>query len=224
MIFIKDIVKSYGAQLLFNKASFQVNKGEKIGIVGRNGYGKTTLFRLILGTDNIDEGEINIPENYSIGTLDQQLNFTEKNILDEVAKVLSEAEKYDTWKAEKLLSGLGFAAKDFTRPASDFSGGFQIRVKLAELLLSEPDLLLLDEPTNYLDIVSLRWLEKFLKTWKGELLCVSHDQTFLENISTHTIAIHRQKLKRIKGSPKKCYQQIKKEEELYERTRKNDEK
>ncbi len=224
MIFIKDIVKSYGAQLLFDKASFQVNKGEKIGIVGRNGYGKTTLFRLILGTDIIDEGEINIPDNYRLGTLDQQLNFTEKNILNEVSKVLPENEKYDIWKAEKLLSGLGFSEKDFTRPHTDFSGGFQIRVKLAELLLSKPDMLLLDEPTNYLDIVSLRWLEKFLKSWKGEVLCISHDQTFLKNISTHSIAIWRQKLKKIKGSPKKCYAQIKKEEELYERTRKNDEK
>ncbi len=224
MIFIKDVVKSYGAQLLFDKASFQVNKGEKIGIVGRNGYGKTTLFRLILGSDTIDEGEISIPENYKLGTLDQQLTFTEKNILEEVTKVLPENEKYDIWKAEKLLSGLGFSEKDFSRPYTDFSGGFQIRVKLAELLLSKPDMLLLDEPTNYLDIVSLRWLEKFLKTWKGEVLCISHDQTFLKNISSHSIVIWRQKFKKIKGSPQKCYAQIKKEEELYERTRKNDEK
>lgn len=224
MIFVKDIVKSYGAQLLFDKASFQLNKGERLGIVGRNGYGKTTLFRLILNQDIIDDGEINIPDNYTIGSLDQQLTFTEKDILSEVAKVLPEAEKYDIWKAEKLLSGLGFSPKDFTRPPSDFSGGFQIRVKLAELLLSEPDLLLLDEPTNYLDIVSLRWLEKFLKGWKSEMICVSHDQTFLENICTHSIAIHRKKLKKIKGSPKKCYAQIKKEEELYGRTLKNEEK
>lgn len=224
MIVLKNVTKSYGAQILFDRASFQVNKAEKIGIVGRNGYGKTTLFRLILGTDTADDGDITIPDHYHLGALDQHLEFTKKTIVDQVASSLPPAEKHDIWKAEKLLSGLGFSAKDFEKSPSEFSGGFQIRVKLAELLLSSPDLLLLDEPTNYLDITSLRWLENFLRSWKGELLCVSHDQTFLENICTHTIAIHRKKLKKIKGSPKKCYAQIKQEEEIYERTRNNEAK
>lgn len=224
MIFGKGITKSFGAQILFQNADFQVNSKERIGIVGRNGCGKSTLFQLILKSPPPDEGEISYSDNYRIEALDQHLNFTKDSILEEVVQVLPKGQQYDHWKGEKLLSGLGFATDDFKRSPSAFSGGFQIRIKLAQLLLSEPDCLLLDEPTNYLDITSIRWLESFLKDWKGELLCISHDQTFLENISTHTIAIHRQQFKKIKGSPAKCYAQIAQEEDVHERTRINEEK
>ena len=224
MIFGKGITKSFGAQVLFENADFQVNPKERVGVVGRNGCGKSTLFQLILRTATPDEGEIAFPEHYRIGTLDQHLKFSKSNIREEVAQVLPVAQQHDHWKAEKLLFGLGFSKDDLEKEAALFSGGFQIRIKLAQLLLSEPDCLLLDEPTNYLDIVSIRWLESFLRQWKGEVLCVSHDQTFLENIVTHSIAIHRQKFKKIKGSPAKCYEQIALEEEVYEKTRQNDEK
>ena len=224
MIFCKNLTKTFGAQTLFKNADFQLNSGEKVGIVGRNGYGKSTLFHMILKKDAPDEGEISYPDNYHIGSMDQHIQFSKKNIVDEVTQVLTGDQIHDTWKAEKLLSGLGFSNSDFTKSPNAFSGGFQTRIKLAQLLLSEPDLLLLDEPTNYLDIVSIRWLEFFLKQWKGELLCISHDQTFLENITNFTAIIHRQKFKKVKGPPAKCYDQIKKEEQIHEKTRLNDKK
>lgn len=224
MLFAKNLTKSFGAQVLLENADFQLNRGEKIGIVGRNGYGKSTLFRLILGNDEPDEGEISYPEDYRIGALDQHLSFDHETVRAEVAQVLPEHHQYDVWKAEKILSGLGFSPEDFEKNPRIFSGGFQIRIKLAQLLLSAPDLLLLDEPTNYLDILSIRWLENFLKNWKGEILCVSHDQTFLKNVMTHTVAIHRKNLKKIKGDPQKVYDQIAYEEDIHEKTRKNDAK
>lgn len=224
MLFCKNLTKSFGAQLLFNRADFQLNKGERIGVVGRNGCGKSTLFRLILDTDSLDDGEIAFPDNYKIGGLDQHLSFNQDTILEQVAQSLPRHETHERWRAEKLLSGLGFSTEDFSRHPDEFSGGFQIRIKLAELLLSEPDLLLLDEPTNYLDILTIRWLERFLRTWKNELICISHDQSFLENITTHTLAVHRTKFKKVKGPPAKLYNQIKREEELHERTRQNQSK
>ncbi len=224
MLFCKNLTKSFGSQTLFSEADFQLNSGERVGIVGRNGSGKSTLFRLILGEDSVDEGTISFPDTYTIGGLDQHLKFEKPTIVEEVSQSLSKSQEHEIWKAEKLLSGLGFAPTDFNKPASDFSGGFQIRVKLAQLLLSEPNCLLLDEPTNYLDIVTIRWLERFFKSWSGELICISHDQAFLERICTHTMAVHRQKFKKVKGTPKKCFTQIAQEEALHERTRLNDEK
>ncbi len=224
MLFGKNINKSFGTQVLFENADFQLNKGEKIAVIGRNGYGKSTLFRIILEAKNSDDGTIAYPEHYKIGSLDQHLSFSEKNIVEEVIVGQPEEKKYEAWKAEKLLSGLGFTSKDFKRKAEEFSGGFQIRIKLAQLLFSEPDLLLLDEPTNYLDITSLRWLENFLKLWRSEVMCVSHDQSFLENICTHTIGVHRKRLRKIKGSPQKLFNHIAKEETIHEKTRVNDQK
>ncbi len=224
MLFCKNITKSFGSQTLFDSANFQLNCGERLGMVGRNGSGKSTLFRLILGEDSLDDGVISFPEHYRIGALDQHLNFTKDTIRDEVAQSLPTEQTHDAWKAEKMLSGLGFSPQDFGRSPHEFSGGFQIRVKLAQLLLSEPNLLLLDEPTNHLDILGIRWLERFLRSWKNELICISHDQGFLERISTHTLAVHRKKFKKMKGVPSQCYTQIKKEESLHERTRTNQEK
>lgn len=222
MIFGKNITKSFGTQMLFENADFQANSRERIGIVGRNGYGKSTLFQLILGTAVLDDGEIAYPDRYHIGTLDQHLSFTKPTILEEVAQVLPPSQKHDHWKAEKILSGLGFSSEAFSQSAATFSGGYQMRIKLSQLLISEPDCLLLDEPTNHLDIVSIRWLESFLRQWSGEVLCISHDQAFLEHISTHTIAIHRRKFKKIKGPPAKCYEQISQEEDIYNKSLHNE--
>ncbi len=224
MIRVTQVTKFFGSQLLFDDITFQIHPGEKLGLVGRNGHGKTTLLRMLLGEVLPDEGEISMPEGHRIGVLDQHLELHEKTVLKSAATGLRPEEKNDVWKAEKLLSGLGFSGTDFDRPPSEFSGGFQMRIALVKLLLSEPDLLLLDEPTNYLDITSLRWLEKFLKEWKGEFVLITHDRTFLDAVCTHTLAIHRAGIKKIRGGCDTMFKQISLEEEVHERTRKNAEK
>ncbi len=219
MLFCTNITKSFGPHKLFSEASFQLNRKERVGIIGRNGCGKSTLFRLILGEDNPDDGQITYPEHYRIGKLEQHLKFSRDSVLEEVAQILPPNEEHNRWKAEKILYGLGFNKENFRENPAKFSGGFQIRIKLAQLLLSEPDLLLLDEPTNYLDILAIRWLESFLKKWSGEVLCISHDHEFLARAMTHNMIIHRQKFKKIRGNPAKIYEQIALEEDIHEKTR-----
>jgi len=110
------------------------------------------------------------------------------------------------------------------RHPDEFSGGFQVRLNLAKVLVSEPDLLLLDEPTNYLDITSIRWVERFLVNWPHELMLITHDRSFMDKVVTHTVSIHRGKARKIAGDTGKLYEQIAQEEEIYEKTRINDER
>ncbi|HPD77785.1 MAG TPA: ATP-binding cassette domain-containing protein, partial [Spirochaetota bacterium] len=224
MIIVNNLSKSFGKQEIFDDISFNVNPGEKIGLVGRNGHGKTTLLRMIIGEEHPDSGEIIIPKNYSIGHVKQHLDFTKNSVIAEACLGLKENESDARWKAEKILAGLGFSQADMEKDPWSFSGGFQVRLNLAKVLVSEPDMLLLDEPTNYLDIISIRWLENFLRQWKGELIIVTHDRSFMNRVITHTIGIHRQKVRKIEGTTDKLYEQILKEEEIYEKTRINDEK
>jgi ATP-binding cassette subfamily F protein 3 len=224
MVTISELKKSYGPQVLFDSVGFQLNRGEKAGVVGRNGHGKTTLFRLILGFEKPDHGSIEIPKNYSIGHMEQELQFERENIVEEVCMGLRAEEKHETWLAEKILMGLGFSEEDFRRNASEFSGGYQVRVQLARTLIAKPDLLLLDEPTNYLDIVAIRWLEGYLRSWPGELMLITHDRSFMDEVCTHIAGIHRWKLRKINGTTDAYYNAILKDEEIYEKTRINDEK
>ncbi|HON15304.1 MAG TPA: ATP-binding cassette domain-containing protein [Spirochaetota bacterium] len=224
MIIVNNLSKSFGKQEIFDDISFNVNPGEKIGLVGRNGHGKTTLLRMIIGEEHPDSGEIIIPKNYYIGHVKQHLDFTKNSVIAEACLGLKENESDARWKAEKILAGLGFSQADMEKDPWSFSGGFQVRLNLAKVLVSEPDMLLLDEPTNYLDIISIRWLENFLRQWKGELIIVTHDRSFMNRVITHTIGIHRQKVRKIEGTTDKLYEQILKEEEIYEKTRINDEK
>jgi ATP-binding cassette, subfamily F, member 3 len=224
MISIENLGKAYGKQTLFEGASFKLNQKEKVGLVGRNGHGKTTLLRIITGEDSPDEGSVTIPRNYRIGYVKQQLNFTEDTILKEGMKGLPETEKDHSWKVEKVLAGLGFQLSDMGRNPLEFSGGYQIRLNLAKVLVSETDLLLLDEPTNYLDITSIRWIEKFLLSWPRELILITHDRGFMDKVITHTMGIHRKKLRKFLGTTEKYYTQIAQDEEIYEKTRLNDER
>src|SRR5512137_2135714 len=203
MISVENLWKSYGHQGLFQGVSFKINPGERIGLVGRNGHGKTTLFRLILGEEEPDEGAITIPRNYRIGHVTQHLGFTEDTVLKECMKGLPETHKDHHWKVEKVLAGLGFTEHDMERHPLEFSGGFQVRLNLAKVLVSDPDLLLLDEPTNYLDITSIRWIERFLNAWPRELILITHDRTFMDRIVTHTMGIHRRKTRKIEGDTEK---------------------
>ena len=224
MIKINQLSKSYFARELFADVSFQMNAGERLGLVGRNGHGKTTLFRLILGQEEPDSGEITIPRNYRIGHLEQHLHFTRPTILEEAALGLPEEEPHSIYKAEAILFGLGFSQADLGKAPREFSGGFQIRINLAKLLLSEPNLLLLDEPTNYLDITSVRWVARFLSNFKGELILISHDRGFMDSVTTHTAIIHRQKVRKFEGGTAKAYAQIVLEDEIHEKTRANEER
>jgi ATP-binding cassette subfamily F protein 3 len=226
MLLVSGIAKSYGSQVLFEDVSFTVNPGERVGLVGRNGHGKSTLFKILLGLEEADQGSISVPQDYKTGYLSQHLVFTEKSILDEVclALPLLDGSWKETYKAEALLHGLGFHDEDFARAPSEFSGGYQIRLNLVKLLLSEPNLLLLDEPTNYLDIVSVRWLGRFLRDFAGEVLIITHDRAFMDSVTTHTVGIHRGKVRKVEGSTEKLYTLLAEEEEIYEKTRLGEEK
>lgn len=225
MLQASELSKAYGTQLLFENANFTINPGEKIGLVGRNGHGKSTLFRIILGEEQADQGNISISNGYRIGHLSQHLVFHEATVLREAASALPANEDgwEETYKAEAILSGLGFSEEEMQQSPTKLSGGYQIRLNLAKLLVSEPHLLLLDEPTNYLDIVSLRWLVRFLRSWEHELMLITHERGFMDSITTHTMAIHRYKIRKMKGPTAKLYEQIATEEEIHEKTRANQE-
>ncbi len=224
MITADNISKSFGGQVLFDQTGFKLNSRERLGLVGRNGHGKTTLFRMIAGEESPDEGSITVPKNYRIGFIRQHLAFSEDTVLKEGALGLPAAERAQTWRVEKILAGLGFSAADLQRHPLEFSGGYQVRLNLAKVLVAEPDLLLLDEPTNYLDITSIRWIEKFLQNWPHELLLITHDRGFMDRVVTHTLGIHRRKLRKIAGDTSKYYDQVAQDEEIYEKTRLNDER
>ena len=224
MIIVDNLSKSYGKQGLFDSISFKVNRKERVGVVGRNGHGKTTLFRMITGEDEPDAGTITKPRKYRIGYVEQWLKFTEPTVLAEGAKALPHDAHNEIWRVEKVLSGLGFDSADLEKRPSELSGGYQVRLNLAKVLVGDFQLLLLDEPSNYLDITSIRWLERFLASWPGELLLITHDRSFMDNVVTHVLGIHRRKVRKIEGNTGKYYEQIAAEEEIYEKTRINDER
>jgi ATP-binding cassette subfamily F protein 3 len=224
MIRVKQLSKYYGDHDLFYDVDININAKEKIGLIGRNGSGKSTFLKILLGEENHDEGHIEKSKNFTIQSLEQHMDFTEPTILAQVCQALPPTEFGQEWKAESILMGLGFTKNDFTRAPDEFSSGMQVRLRLAQALVSEADLLLLDEPTNYLDILSLRWLERFLSGWKGAFILVTHDQTFMEKVVSQTIGIHRGKMRKMRGGPSKLMDQIYKEEEVHERTRQKQEK
>ena len=215
-----------GARALYQNATIAIPDGQKVGLVGRNGTGKTTLFRLILGASTPDEGSININPKHKIGTVAQEAPAGPESLLETVlaadverSSLLLEAEiatdpnrisdihirladiKAETApaRAATILSGLGFAHTIHNRPCSEFSGGWRMRVALAATLFAEPDLLLLDEPTNHLDLEAVLWLENFLKRWRGTLLVISHERTLLNKSVDHIIHLENCNLTRYTG-------------------------
>ena len=219
MIQFDSVDLSFSGESLFEDVSFSLQKGERCGFVGRNGSGKSTLLKLIAGEMEADSGSISIPKDYRIGYLQQHIHFTQPTLLEEAALGLPIDERDLLYKAEKILFGLGFTEEDLEKDPGQFSGGYHLRLHLAKVLISEPDCLLLDEPTNYLDILSIRWLENFLEKWKGEFLLISHDREFMDRVSTHTMGIHRGKIRKIRGTTIDFFQQILQEEEVHEKTR-----
>lgn len=224
MIQVNNLSKGFAGQELFEGISFNVGAGERLGVVGRNGCGKSTLFRMILGQLEADSGEVAIPKNYRLGHLEQHIHFSCGSVLEEACLGLSEEEKFNHYKVEKILFGLGFSQEDMDRDPKLFSGGQQIRINLAKTLVADPHLLLLDEPTNYLDLPAIRWLVQFLKSFPGEILLITHDRGFMDQVTTHTLGMYRGKVKKVKGSTEKLYAQIAEEDEIHQKTIVNQQK
>lgn len=224
MLQVSSIEKHFGERVLFSKASLTISPGERVALFGRNGSGKSTLLKIIAGEETPDDGDISTPRGYKIGYLKQHLSFSKSTVLEEACSALAGDPVAEQYKAEIVLEGLGFSAPELELSPTALSGGFQIRINLAKLILSEPNMLLLDEPTNYLDIVSLRWLEGFLQSWPGEMIVISHDRYFCDQVSTHSALVYRSGLRKIEGNSQKLFERISADEELHERTRENREK
>ena len=219
MIQAEGLSLAYGSQVVLEDASFSIQRGERCGLIGRNGSGKSTLFRLIDGEEQPDKGTLVLPKGYQLGILQQHISFSKPTILEEAALGLREDEKDCLYKVEHILFGLGFSKEAMDSSPHMLSGGYQLRVQLAKVLAFEPDCLLLDEPTNYLDILSIRFLTSFLKDWKGEMVLISHDLEFLDNVTTHMMGIHRHKIHKIRGKSSDLFQMVAEEEERYEKSR-----
>lgn len=224
MLQISNLEKHFGERVLFSDATLTINSGERIALFGRNGSGKSTLLKMVAGEDTPDKGEVSTPRGYRIGYLKQHLSFSHPTVYEEACSALQGDPVSEGYKAQIVLNGLGFTDDELFISPTALSGGFQIRINLAKLILSEPNMLLLDEPTNYLDIVSMRWLERFLCTWEGEMIVISHDRCFCDEVSTHSALIYRSGIRKIQGNSEKLFTRISEDEELYERTRQNREK
>jgi ATP-binding cassette subfamily F protein 3 len=224
MIRAKDLSISFAGREIFSDGNFIINAHEKVGLIGRNGSGKSTFLKLILKQLEPDSGAVEIPRGYRIGHLEQHIHFTHETVLDEICSVLPPDREHEGWKGENILYGLGFTYDDLYKDPKKFSGGFQVKLNLAKLLLMEPQMLLLDEPTNYLDIHSIRWLKEFLQEWRGELILITHDRGFMDDVITHTLIIHRNSFKKLPGNTRGVREKIAAEEEIYEKTRVNEER
>lgn len=218
MLQVDNLCKSYSGVPLFTELSFCIQKGERCAFVGRNGSGKTTLLKILKGEETSDGGNVRCPKGYKLGFLEQHIQITEATVLEEALHGPIRKQPYEV---ESILFGLGFDDLMLDADPASLSGGYHLRLKLAKLLAEEPNCLLLDEPTNYLDIAGLRWLENYLKKWKGEIVCISHDRGFLDGIATHTMGLHRQEIRKYQGNTENYYQKILEEEEIYEKTRLN---
>lgn len=188
---ITNIHKKFGHQVIFDGASLVVSDEQKTGVMGRNGAGKSTLFRLILGQEELDSGSIKHLPGVCIGHLEQHAEFpTSETVIAYLMRVSGK----DEWQCAKLAGQFQLKRDLLTRVASTLSGGYRMRVKLAATLLEGPNLLLLDEPTNYLDLSTLLLLERFLRSYRGSVLVISHDREFLKRTCTSTLDVARGQL------------------------------
>ncbi|MBR4978173.1 MAG: ABC-F family ATP-binding cassette domain-containing protein [Bacteroidales bacterium] len=233
MISINSLTVAYGGFVLLNDINFHISENDKIGLVGKNGAGKSTILKLICGIQNPTNGKVAVPNDVKIGYLPQIMEhhrgrtvideamtafadmFAEEAELEKITVELAERTDYESQayqdliirmneindrlafsrsdnpqvQAERTLMGLGFKYEELSRPTETFSQGWNMRIELAKILLSKPDVLLLDEPTNHLDIESIEWLEGYLKDYRGSLVLISHDRKFLDNVTNRTVEI-----------------------------------
>ncbi|MYC27022.1 MAG: ATP-binding cassette domain-containing protein [Nitrospira sp. SB0662_bin_26] len=196
MIHIESLTKQYPTKTLFSEASAHLRPETRVGLVGRNGTGKTTLLRMIIGTDSPDDGTIRKRPWLRIGYLPQELDApTDLTVLQAAHR-----EQYPEHEAKRILSGLGFGEADWHRPLQTYSGGYRMRVALGHLLLTNPDVLLLDEPTNHLDKSTQAWFESFLLASKMTMLVISHDTKFLDRLTTHIWEIRHRQIVEYRGN------------------------
>lgn len=227
MLSIQDITYRIAGRTLLEKAMLSIERGQKLGLVGRNGTGKTTLFRLISGDIQPDDGDIQMQKGLRMGQVTQEAPSGSTSLIDTVlaadkerAQLLAEAEtttdpmriaevhtrladidaERAPARAARILAGLGFDEAAQQRPCSDYSGGWRMRVALAAVLFARPDFLLLDEPTNHLDLEAALWLEQYLKGWNGTLLVISHDRRFLNEVVDGIVHLSEFKLTRYAGN------------------------
>ncbi len=233
MISINNLTVAYGGFTLLNEINFHISESDKIGLVGKNGAGKSTILKLICGLQSPTSGKVAVPGGVKIGYLPQIMEhhrgrsvideamtafadmFALEDELERITLELSERQDYESEAyhdlivrmnevndrlaytrsdnpqvlAERTLLGLGFKYEELQRPTETFSQGWNMRIELAKILLSKPDVLLLDEPTNHLDIESIEWLEGYLKEYGGSLVLISHDRKFLDNVTNRTVEI-----------------------------------
>jgi ATP-binding cassette, subfamily F, member 3 len=229
LIQFRNLTLVRGTKVLVEEASFQLHPGHKVGLTGANGAGKSSLFALLRGELQPELGDLEIPSVWVVAHVAQEtpalampaLAFTldgdaelrqveadlkqaeaqhEGEKIAELHQRLSDIEGYSAKaRAASLLDGLGFSQMDLTRPVSDFSGGWRVRLNLARALMCRSDLLLLDEPTNHLDLDAVIWLEGWLKDYRGTLLLISHDRDFLDSVVNNILHIEQQRLTLYKG-------------------------
>ena len=226
MIQFENLSIRRGETHLFDKATFQIHPGQKVGLTGANGCGKSSVFAMLRNELVIDLGDVKIPDDWVMAHVAQEAPANERAAIDHVLdgdvewrdldekikdtdhprylKYHSRYEEVDGYsarsRAAQLLSGLGFKADDIDKPAKEFSGGWRVRLNVAKALMCRSDLLLLDEPTNHLDLDAVLWLERWLKNYSGTLILIAHDRDFLDQLTSHTLHIENQKARLYKGN------------------------
>jgi ATP-binding cassette subfamily F protein 3 len=240
LVSLQNISFYFGSRAILEDASWQIDTGQRIGLVGSNGTGKSTLLRLIMGVYKVDSGVINKPKDVTIGFFNQDLlSFStdssiltvgmqafekahalemelermvkelehkpdDAELLDKYSHMLHDFEVAGGYEMEhrtaEVLEGLGFTTADLQKPYNQFSGGWRMRVLLAKMMLQAPDLLMLDEPTNHLDLPSIEWLERYLQSYPGSVVIVSHDRYFLDRMVTKIVEVWQQDLHQYSGN------------------------
>lgn len=230
MLVFQSAALRRGTKILFQDATLTLHQGEKVGVIGHNGCGKSSLFKLLVNELETDDGTVHIPSDLRVVATkqsipeqdisilqfviegDEQLTYWQQQYNQAVAegnnelttKASSELDNLQAWSAEpqakQLLTGLGFATSDFDRQVNTFSGGWQMRLALARALMTPSDVLLLDEPTNHLDLDAILWLENWLKAYEGTLILISHDRIFLDSTIRRIMHFQNRRLKTYQGN------------------------
>lgn len=229
MIRATDLGLRRGTKVLLSNTQFVINPKERVGVVGRNGAGKSTLFALLQHEIDADQGVLDLPSSWRIASVEQEIRDRDRParefVIDgdthlralqaqraatadhdgeEIARLENALIEADAWtapsRAEQLLAGLGFKPDQWLLPVGQFSGGWQMRIALARALMAPSDLLLLDEPTNHLDLDAMLWLERWLQSYPGTVLTISHDTEFLDAVSTHILHFEQQQLIKYRGN------------------------